>query len=60
MKFLEILLPLSFILTDICRFFAERKIDYFFLFLDLLGILLLLHYLYSVIKEHNENKKIKM
>ncbi len=60
MKFFEILLPISFILTDICSFFTERKFDYFVLFIDLPIILLLLLYLYSVLKEHNQNKKIKM
>lgn len=35
MKFFEILLPISFILTDICSFFTERKFDYFVLFIDL-------------------------
>ena len=60
MKLFEILLPLSFVLTDICSFFTERKFNYSFLFLDLPIILLLLLYLYLVIKEHNQNKKIKM
>ena len=60
MNFFAILLPISFVLTDICRIFAERKFDYSFLFLDLPIILLLLLYLYLVIKEHNQNKKIKM
>lgn len=60
MKFFEILLFLSLFLTDICSFFTERKFDYSVLFIDLPAILLLLLYLYLVLKEHNQNKKIKM
>mgnify|MGYP007036984110 FL=1 len=63
MKFFDILLLLSLfltVLTDICSFFTERKFDYSVLFIDLPAILLLLLYLYSVLKEHNQNKKIKM
>lgn len=60
MNFFAILLPISLVLTDICRFFTERKFDYFVLFIDLPIILLLLLYLYLVLKEHNQNKKIKM